>query len=112
MIIQRATLTARIDGPITILEYANIEAKELAHLIIELAQPKLEIAVTDEQIKRFQAEAKKDYMESKTFKDFDAYVELYTRLNIDAYIRLEHAKQAYNEAVMGYTKVIQELKSK
>jgi hypothetical protein len=94
------------------LLFENVSIKDIAHELIQLSQPKLEISVTDQQVQKFQAEAKKDYMESKTFNDFDAYAELYTRLKIDAYIRLEHAKQAYNEAVMAYSKQIQELKSK
>ncbi len=111
----KATATISIPTGVdttTILDFENIPVKEIAHALIDLAQPKLEISVTDQQVQKFQAEAKKDYMESKTFKDFEAYVELYTRLKIDAYIRLEHAKQAYNEAVMAYSKQIQELKAK
>lgn len=92
------------------LSYSDILVKDLAHALIELAQPKLEIAVSDEQIKRFQDEAKKEYMQTKLFTDFDAYVELYTRLKIDAYIRLEHAKQAYNDMVLAYDKLIKSKK--
>lgn len=93
------------------LEHFNIEMKELAHALIELAQPQLEIAIPESQIEKFRNEAKRDYMGStKIFTDFDAYQELYVRLKIGEYERLEHAKQAYNEAVIAYEEKIKSLK--
>lgn len=111
MKIEKATIVFSLFGKETTIEYLNMPAKEIAHALIELAQPQLEIAIPESQIEKFRNEAKRDYMGStKIFTDFDAYQELYVRLKIGEYERLEHAKQAYNEAVIAYEEKIKSLK--
>jgi hypothetical protein len=112
MKIVSAKIVLDVFGTIKELDFPQMPVKDLAHELIEIAQPKLEIAITESQVKGFQDEAKKEYMKTKLFNDFEAYIELYTRLKIDAYIRLEHAKQAYNEVVLAYSNQIKELKAK
>lgn len=101
-----AVIKLDIHGTETTLEYPEMKIKDLAHELIEIAQPSLDIAVTDAKIEEFHREAKKEYINSKVFNDYDAYVDLYVRMKTDAYIRLEHAKQAYNDAVLNYSKLI------
>jgi hypothetical protein len=101
MKVEKATILLRNDAAETTLEYLNIPMKELAHALIELAQPKLDIVIPESQIEKFKADAKRDYMNStKLFTDFEAYQELYVRLKKAEFIRIEHDKQAYSEVVM------------
>ena len=95
----------------TTLTYNDINLKDVAHKLIEIAQPELEIAVSETQIEKFRQDAKRDYISSDVqFVGHEAYVDLYVRLKIDSYIRLEHAKHAYNEMVLAYSKQIETLK--
>lgn len=109
MKIKSAIVTLRVQGTDTKLEYPPMKVKDLAHELINLSQPQLDIVVSDGTIERFKNEAKKDYITSNTFNDFDAYLELYVRLKVDTYIRLEHAKHSYNSMVLEYSKLINEL---
>lgn len=101
MKIEKTTIIFEQDNTMNTLEYLNMPAKEIAHKLIELAQPELDIVIPESQVEKFKQDAKRDYMNStKLFKDFEAYQELYVRLKKAEYIRIEHNKQAYYEAVM------------
>lgn len=111
MKIEKATIVFSLFGKETTIEYLNMPAKEIAHALIELAQPELDIVIPESQVEKFKVDAKRDYMNStKLFTDFEAYQELYVRLKVNEYVRLEHAKQAYNEVVMAYEEKIKSLK--
>lgn len=109
MKIKSAIVTLDAQGTETKIEYPPMKVKDLAHELINLSQPQLDIVVSDEIIERFKKEAKKDYIKSNTFNDFDTYLELFVRLKVDTYIRLEHAKHAYNSLVLEYSNLINEL---
>lgn len=108
----KATILIDSDDTETTLEHANIELKELAHLLIEIAQPKLEIAVSETQIEKFRDDAKREYIRSTVqYIGYEAYIDLYVQLKIDSYIRLEHAKHSCNEVIMAYSKKFKEMQN-
>lgn len=103
---------ATIEFETGIVEYPEMKVIDLAHALIVKAQPKLNAPVPESQIEKFRIEAKRDYMNStKLFTDFEAYQELYVRLKIGEYIRLEHAKQSTNEVVLAYEEKIKRIKN-
>lgn len=109
----KATLTYEQDGEEITVTYPDMQVKDIAHAMIELAQPKLEIVVSESQIERFRQEAKKLYNDHPglfiSYSAYDPLIDLIVQLKTEAHIRLERSNQSYNEAVMAYSKMVEEL---
>lgn len=91
--------------------YDNMQLKDIAHALIELAQPKLEVVITDEIKRDFKKQSREKYLNTDgIFIGWTAYESLSVEMKIDFYIRLEHAKQAYNDMVLAYSEKTETLK--
>lgn len=86
-----------------IVEYPGMKLIDLAHELIKQANPQSEILITESLIQKFRDEAKQEYVTgTKLFTDYEAYQELYVRMKVEMYKRVEHAKNSYNDAVMSF----------
>lgn len=102
MKVEKVLVTYIQDGAVVVLEHLNMEMKDVAHALIELAQPKLDIKVTDERRKRFRDEAKKAFIKYKGNLDFDSFVALSEEKDVEKFFAVERCNHAYNEMVMGF----------
>jgi hypothetical protein len=90
-------------------KYSGMTVIELAHELIRLAQPKLEIKITDERIAQFTRDAAKAYIESRTAWDAEEFTKLYVRMASEKYLAVERANHAYNEMILAMMNPIAEI---
>lgn len=91
------------------LTFPEMDIIGLAHLLISYAKPQLEIKLTDERKEQFIRDAAKAYLESRTAWDAEEFTKLYVQMATEKYFAIERANHSYNEAVLEYSKKIQEL---
>jgi hypothetical protein len=95
-------LEAEIIMSDTVLKYPEMEVTELAHELIRLAQPKLEIKLTEERLAQFVREASHAYVKSKSAWDAEEFTKLYVEMSTEKYFAIERANHSYNSMVLAY----------
>lgn len=110
MKVEKATIVYIHEGLEITLEHSNMEMKDVAHALIELDQPQLDIKVTDERRQRFRDEAKKAFIKYKGNLDFDSFVALSEEKDVEKFFAVERCNHNYNVMVMAYEEKIKALK--
>lgn len=91
------------------VDYPKMKVIDLAHALILLAKPQLEIKLTDERKEQFIRDAAKAYLESRTAWDSEEFTKLYVQMATEKYFAIERANHAYNEMILAYDAKIKEL---
>lgn len=81
------------------LEYNNIGTCKLAHELIELSTPRMDMAITQAMKDRFIELAKAAFIKDRSGISMEHYVILWVDKEVEKYFAIERCKHAYNEMV-------------
>ena len=94
------------------IEFEGGSLIDLAHHLILISQPKLEIKLTEERKTQFVIEASNAYVKSSTAWDAVEFTKLYVEMATEKYFAIERANHAYNLAVLAYEEKLKVFKER
>lgn len=81
------------------IEYNNIGTCKLAHELIELSTPKLNMAITQAMKDRFIELAKTAFIKDRSGISIDHYVPLWVDKEVEKHFAIERCNHSFNEMV-------------